>query len=75
MALENAEKAVRRHEAMTLGREDARRFFDTLADPPPPNDRLRAALEEHRRLALTDSGAGYRVEDVRAAARSHALSG
>ncbi|MCY3829755.1 MAG: DUF1778 domain-containing protein [Rhodospirillaceae bacterium] len=48
-ALESAEKAVRRHEAMTLGREDAMRFFDALADPPPPNDRLRAALEEHGR--------------------------
>lgn len=48
-ALENAEKAVRRHEAMAPGREEARRFFDALADPPPPNDRLRAALAEHRR--------------------------
>lgn len=48
-APENAEKAVRRHEAMALGRKDARRFFDALADPPPPNDRLRAALAEHRR--------------------------
>ncbi len=49
-ALENAEKAVRRHEAMVLDREDAMRFFDAIADPPPPNDRLRTALEEHRRL-------------------------
>ena len=49
MTLENEEKAVRRHEAMALGREDAMRFFDALADPLPPNDRLRAALEEHRR--------------------------
>ncbi|MXW90900.1 MAG: DUF1778 domain-containing protein [Rhodospirillaceae bacterium] len=48
-ALENAEKAVRRNKAMALDREDAMRFFDALADPPPPNDRLRAALEEHRR--------------------------
>ncbi len=49
-ALENAEKAVRRHEAMVLDREDAMRFFDAIADPPPPNDRLGTALEEHRRL-------------------------
>ena len=48
-ALENAEKAMRRHETIALAREDAKRFFDALADPPPPNDRLRAALEEHAR--------------------------
>ena len=32
-----------------LAREDAMRFFEALAAPPPPNDRLRAALEEHAR--------------------------
>ena len=48
-ALENAEKTVRRHEIITLAYEDATRFFDALSDPPPPNDRLRAALEEHTR--------------------------
>ncbi len=34
---------------VALAREDATRFFDALSDPPPPNDRLRAALEEHAR--------------------------
>ena len=48
-ALENAEKAVRRHETVTLAREDAMRFFEALSDPPPPNDRLREALAEHTR--------------------------
>ena len=48
-ALENADKTVRRHETIALAREDATRFFDALSDPPPPNDRLRAALEEHAR--------------------------
>ena len=48
-ALENAEKTVRRHETIALAREDATRFFDALADPAPPNDRLRTALEEHAR--------------------------
>ena len=46
-ALENAEKTVSRHETVALHREEAMRFFDALADPSPPNDRLRAALEEH----------------------------
>ena len=47
--MENAEKAVRRHETMALDREDAIRFFDALAEPPAPNDKLRAALKEHER--------------------------
>ena len=34
---------------MALDREDAARFFDALADPPAPNDKLRAALKEHER--------------------------
>ena len=48
-ALENAEKTVRRHETIALAREDATRFFEALSNPPPPNDCLRAALEEHAR--------------------------
>ena len=48
-ALETAERTIDRHETVVLAREDAMRFFDALADPPPPNDRLRAALEEHAR--------------------------
>ena len=48
-ALETAERTIDRHETMALARQDAMRFFDALADPPPPNDRLHAALEEHAR--------------------------
>lgn len=48
-ALENAEKTVRRHETVALARQDAMRFFEALSNPLPPNDRLRAALEEHAR--------------------------
>ncbi len=52
-ALENAEKTVRRHETIALAREDAVRFFEALTDPPPPNDRLQAALEEHTRRVVS----------------------
>ena len=38
-----------RRETLALDREDAMRFFEALAAPPPPNDQLRAALEEHAR--------------------------
>ena len=59
-ALENAEKTVRRHDTIALDRKDAIRFFDALAKPPAPNDKLRAALEgtrSARRIAVTDPGA------------------
>ncbi len=52
-ALENAEKTVRRHETIALAREDAVRFFEALTNPPPPNDRLQAALEEHTRRVVS----------------------
>ena len=48
-ALESAETTIGRREAVALARDAAMRFFDALAEPPPPNDRLRAALEEHAR--------------------------
>ena len=46
-ALEYADKTIERHETMSLAREDAIRFFHALDNPPPPNDRLRATLDEH----------------------------
>ena len=48
-ALEYAEKAIEKYETMALGRRDAELFFDALANPPAPNDKLRAALDEHGR--------------------------
>ncbi|MYE02832.1 MAG: DUF1778 domain-containing protein [Alphaproteobacteria bacterium] len=48
-ALETAGRTIDGHKTLALAREDAARFVDALADPPPPNDRLRAALEEHAR--------------------------
>ena len=52
-ALENADKAVRRHEIIALARDDAARFFEALSDPPPPNEHLLAALEEHARRVVS----------------------
>ena len=52
-ALKTAEKTIESHETMALAREDATRFFDALADPPPPYDRLSAALEEHTRRVVS----------------------
>ena len=52
-ALENAKKAVRRHEIIALAREDAARFFEALSDPPPPNEHFHAALEEHAQRVVS----------------------
>ena len=46
---EAAERRFDRGETLALARGDAMRFFEALAAPPPLNDRLRAALEEHVR--------------------------
>lgn len=46
-ALATAVKTIDMHETLALARNGALRFFDALADPPPPNDRLRAALDKH----------------------------
>ena len=46
--LETADKAIDGRETLALAPGDAMRFFEALA-VPPPNDRLRAALEEHAR--------------------------
>ena len=48
-ALETAEKTIDKYETLELAREDAIRFLDALSNPPPVNDRLRAALDEHER--------------------------
>lgn len=48
-ALEKAERAIDRNVLMRLAHEDAMRFFQALETPPAPNDRLRAALDEHGR--------------------------
>ena len=48
-ALENAEKAIQKHETMVLNRRDAKRFFDAIINPPALNDKLRTAMDEHER--------------------------
>ena len=52
-AQQSAEKTIQKHESLALARKDAMRFFDALADPPPPNDRLNAALKDHARRVVS----------------------
>ena len=52
--LEHAEEAIRDHDTAVFERQDAEAFLDAIVNPPAPNERLRAALEEHTRRV--DSG-------------------
>ena len=52
-ALENAEKTIRKHETMVLSRHDAELFFDAIINPPPLNNKLRKALDEHGRRVIS----------------------
>ena len=52
-ALENAEKAIQKHETMALNQRDAKRFFDVIINPPAPNDKLRRAMGEHGKRVAT----------------------
>ncbi len=44
-----ARRTIARHEMLVLSDQDRAVFFDTLMNPPAPNERLRAAFEEHKR--------------------------
>lgn len=52
-AVESAERAIREYQTFTPSRRDAELFFDTLANPPAPNAKLRKALSEHGRRVRT----------------------
>ncbi len=50
VALRQAEQVVRSHDAIVLTREEWTRFQALLLDPPPPNERLQQALDDHARI-------------------------
>ena len=52
-AQQSAEKTIQKHESLALARNDAMRFVDAVADLPPPNDRLNAALKDHARRVVS----------------------
>ena len=53
-ALADAEKAIRDHDTVVLERREAEIFLDAIVNPPAPNERLRAALEEHARRVQSE---------------------
>jgi uncharacterized protein (DUF1778 family) len=46
---EAARRTIAQHEMLVLSDQDRAVFFETLVNPPAPNERLRAAFEEHKR--------------------------
>ncbi len=43
-----AEEVIREHEVITLSARDSRAFAEALLNPPPPNERLRAAFARYQ---------------------------
>jgi len=46
-ALDRAGEILAREETLQLSENDSRSFLDALDNPPPPSDRLIAALQAH----------------------------
>ena len=49
---EAARRTIAEHETIVLSDRDRVVFFDTLVNPPAPNERLRRAFVEHKRRVL-----------------------
>ena len=50
-AVSAAQQAIERNERLKLAAEDREVFLSALANPPAPNEALRAAAARHRKLA------------------------
>jgi uncharacterized protein (DUF1778 family) len=46
---EAAQRTIAEHETLVLSERDRTVFFDTLVNPPVPNERLERAFAEHKR--------------------------
>ncbi len=46
---EAARRTIAEHETIMLSEHDRAVFFDTLVNPPAPNERLQRAFAEHKR--------------------------
>ncbi|MBZ0256511.1 DUF1778 domain-containing protein [bacterium] len=47
---ERASQLVKDHDVMVLSQKDQKTFVDALLNPPPPNQKLRKAAQEHKKL-------------------------
>lgn len=49
---EAARRTIAEHESIVLSERDRTIFFDTLVNPPAPNERLQRAFAEHKRRVV-----------------------
>ena len=49
---EAARRTIAEHETVVLSDHDRAVFFDTLVNPPAPNERLQRAFAEHQRRVV-----------------------
>jgi uncharacterized protein (DUF1778 family) len=49
---EAARRTIAEHETIVLSERDRVVFFDTLVNPPAPNERLHRAFAEHKRRVV-----------------------
>jgi uncharacterized protein (DUF1778 family) len=49
---EAAQRTIAEHETLVLSERDRTVFFDTLVNPPVPNERLERAFAEHKRRVV-----------------------
>lgn len=47
-----ARRTIAEHETIVLSERDRAVFFDTLVNPPAPNERLQQAFAEHQRRVV-----------------------
>ncbi|WP_429885661.1 DUF1778 domain-containing protein [Geoalkalibacter halelectricus] len=47
-ALERAQTVIEEENVIRLSGESAKKFFDAIEDPPPPNEKLLAAFIAHK---------------------------
>ncbi len=50
LAYQAAQRIVEQHDVLHLEGEDARRFAETVINPPEPSDSLAAAFSRHKEL-------------------------
>jgi len=55
-ALAKADEVLERDHVIRLSKRDAARLLELLDHPPPPNARLKRALDAHRRFTGGDPG-------------------
>ena len=58
-ALKEARTVIEREEIIRLSSRDWQWILDLMENPPEPNDRLKAALENYRKAQQDDTGTAF----------------